>query len=118
MNRPVAPRLLPPAAARTLYNAADALLPPEVGSAGFDWVPGVEAALRRRGEPAARRLRALLRRLEWTSRLRGGGAFFQRPRGERAELLGRLAGPSHAFLLELLAEAASSSGAGTHSSGE
>ena len=103
-------RPLSPAAARTLYNVADAVLPPSDGCVGFDWAPGVEAALGRRGERAARRLRALLWRLEWTPWLRGHAPFSQLPRSERAALLDAWArrprrAADHALLCALLAEA-------------
>jgi hypothetical protein len=115
----VSPRLLPPAAARTLYNAADALRPPAPGEVAFDWVAGVEAELARRGPPSARRLRAILRRLEWDARLRKRAPFWRLSRTERAALLaafGRRRPMDHALLRDLLQ--AGREGARAHSSGE
>jgi len=112
----VHPRWLPSPAARTLYNAADALHPAAPGEVGFDWAAGVEAELLRRGPPSARRLRALLRRLEWEARWRKRQPFWRLPRGERAALLaglGRRRPIEHALLLELLESAR----APAHSSG-
>lgn len=122
------PRLLPPAAARTLYNAADALRPAKPGELGFDWVAGVEAELARRGPPSAKRLRAILRRLEWSARWHKRSPFWRLPRAERAALLvvfGRRRPIDHALLRELLQAGRDGVEAGTpaapgraHSSGE
>jgi len=111
----LAPRLLPPAAARTLYNAADALRPTAPGEVGFDWVAGVEAELARRGPPSAKQLRALLRRLEWDARWRKRAPFWRLARAERAALLaafGRRRPIEQALLLDLLQAARDGSGAG------
>lgn len=95
-----------------LYAVADALLPPPPGAPGLDWVPGVEAALARRGSADARRLRRMLWRLERTpGLLLRGTRFWQLPRAERAaRLAARSARPrgarDHRLLLALLAEAA------------
>lgn len=103
---------LPPEAHRTFYNVADALLPPAPGAVGVDWAPGVEAAVARSGEASARRLLAILSRLEarplvgWRAR-----AFSRLPRSERSARLARLASrrpEDHAWLLSLLAAAAQS----------
>lgn len=107
---------LPSEAHRTLYNVADALLPPPPGAVGVDWAPGVEAFLARRGDAAARRLERLLAKLEarppWGWRAR---AFSRLSRTERAARLASGDGADRAWLCELLAEAAprpqSSSGA-------
>jgi len=98
-----------------LFAAADALLPPAGGAVGFDWVPGVEATLVRRGPAARARLRGLLRRLDWAPwvGLRGG-RFWQLPRAARAAELTRRArrrgGADHRLLLALLAEAGAAVG--------
>jgi hypothetical protein len=108
----VTARLVPPRPARTLYNAADALRPPAPGEVVRDWVVGVEAELARRGPPSAKRLRAVLRRIEWEARLRKREPFWRLPRSERAALLsdlGRRRPFEHALLRELLQAAADQS---------
>lgn len=120
-RRPAPPSRFSREAARTFYNAADALLPPAPGAVAIDWMPAVEACVARRGEAVARRLSALLARLErapvgWRSHR----TFSRLAREERAAWLARWAadprrGADHALLLELLAaagaEAQSESGA-------
>ena len=107
----MAPALLPPPAARMLYNVADALLPPPCGAVAVDWLPGVESVLRGRGDASSRRLLRLLRRLEWAPMLRGtGGRFWRLTREQWAALLAGWArsprrAADHAFLLEVLSEA-------------
>jgi hypothetical protein len=101
---------LSPDEARTLYNAADALLPPPEGAVALDWAPGVEAALRRRDPAEARRLRRLLVRLEgpWGRVLPRRGFSWQPREARRARLRRRAARRpgDHAFLCALLREAA------------
>lgn len=72
---------LAPRAARTLYNLADAWLPPgaagEPGGGDVDLAPAAEALLARERRGAARRLLAALAWLEWEPRvlLRGRRGF-------------------------------------------
>jgi hypothetical protein len=101
---------LPPVAARQLYNLADALLPPEPGAVALDWMPGVEAVLRRRRPRERRKLLTLLGALEVRSRLLAWRGFFELPRERRARLLRRLPRAHRAWLGRLLAEAARESG--------
>jgi len=110
----VAGRALTPGRARTLYNAADALLPPAPGAVALDWAPGVSAALRARGPAAARRLRCLLWRLEQGPRLALSGTrgFSRLPREARAARLRRLAARrpgDFGLLCDVLREAAAHS---------
>jgi hypothetical protein len=101
---------LSPAEARMLYAVADALLPPAPGAPGFDWVPAVEAALARRANADAQRLRRLLRRLDLAPLLAGrGGRFWALPRAVRAARLAALRAEDHRLLRELLADAHSTS---------
>jgi hypothetical protein len=84
-----AQRVLPAASARTLYNVADALAP---RGGDVDVAPWVEGRLAQRGPAAARRVRRLLRALEWRPvlTLRGPRGFSWLPREERRRLLERL----------------------------
>lgn len=87
------PRLLSPRAARTFYNAADALVPPgpdgEPGAGDVDLVPELERQLRFQGVGAARRLTCLLAALEWEPvlALRGRAGFSWLPREARRRIL-------------------------------
>lgn len=94
--------------ARTLYNVADALVPPgtgdEVGAGDLDLVPEVETRLQRAGPGAARRLQLILAWIEWDPvlTLRARRSFSQLPRPVRSRLLdgwrtSRLAARRRAF---------------------
>jgi len=86
-------RLLSPRAARTFYNAADALVPPgfagEPGAGDLDLVPELERRLRGEGVGAVRRLWLLLAILEAQPRatLRARRGFSWLPRAERRRIL-------------------------------
>lgn len=87
-------RPLPPGAARTLYNLADAWLPPGpdgCGGGDVDCLPALERALGEAGPSAARRLRAGLALLEWRPllTLRAGRGLSWLPRERRRALLAR-----------------------------
>jgi len=85
------PRSLSPRAARTFYNAADALVPPAggPGAGDVDLVPALETRLA--GWSPLRRLGfvGLLAALEWQPLLRRRRGFSRLPRAERARLLRR-----------------------------
>jgi hypothetical protein len=87
------PRLLSPRAARTFYNAADALVPPgprgEPGAGDLDLVPELERRLRFEGVGAVRRLWLLLAILEGQplATLRSRSGFSWLPREERRRVL-------------------------------
>jgi hypothetical protein len=87
------PRLLSPRAARTFYNAADALVPPgprgEPGAGDLDLVPELERRLRFEGVGAVRRLWLLLAILEAQPlvTLRSRSGFSWLPREERRRIL-------------------------------
>jgi hypothetical protein len=87
------PRLLSPRAARTFYNAADALVPPgsqgEPGAGDLDLVPELERRLRGEGVGAVRRLWLLLAILEAQPRGSPGArrGFSWLPREERRRIL-------------------------------
>jgi hypothetical protein len=87
------PRLLSPRAARTFYNAADALVPPgpggEPGAGDLDLVPELERRLRFEGVGAVRRLWLLLAILEAQplATLRARRGFSWLPREERRRIL-------------------------------
>jgi hypothetical protein len=89
------PRLLSARSARTLYNVADALVPPgpegAPGGGDVDLVPWLEGRLRRDGPAVARRLGALLLCLEWhpVATLRAPRPFSRLPRSRRRALLAR-----------------------------
>ena len=94
ISAPVAAsRLLSPRAARTFYNAADALVPPgprgEPGGGDLDLVPELERRLRFEGVGAVRRLWLLLALLEAQPlvTLRARCGFSWLPREERRRLL-------------------------------
>jgi hypothetical protein len=111
---------LPPVVARLLYNVADALLPPAPGAVALDWMPAVEAVLRRRGPRARRKLLTVLGTLALRSRLLARRGFPRLSRERRARLLGGMPRADRAWLGALLAEAAragASGGEGGHSSG-
>jgi hypothetical protein len=83
-------RALSGRAARTFYNAADALLPPQPGpgAGDVDLAPLLEERLA--GSPLrARALRLQLWLLEWQPRLRLQRGFSFLPRERRRELLQR-----------------------------
>jgi hypothetical protein len=86
-------RLLSPRAARTFYNAADALVPPgpggEPGAGDLDLVPELEQRLRFEGVGAVRRLWLLLAILEAQplATLRARRGFSWLPREERRRIL-------------------------------
>jgi hypothetical protein len=86
------PRLLSPRAARTFYNAADALVPPSPGEPGagdLDLVPELERRLRGEGVGAVRRLWSLLATLEWqpVATLSARRGFSTLPRERRRAIL-------------------------------
>lgn len=86
--------LLPPAAARTFYNVADALLPPGPGRPGggdLDLLRVIEQNEALRAEADWRRVRRTLRWIEWGPlwSLRSGRGFSWLCREQRRALLGR-----------------------------
>jgi len=90
------PRVLSGRSARTFYNAADALLPPESGPGGGDVDLGPLLEERLAGSRLrTRALRLQLWLLEWQPRLRLQRGFSFLPRERRRELLQR--GESSSF---------------------
>ncbi len=85
--------LLSPRAARTFYNAADALVPPgprgEPGAGDLDLVPELERRLRSEGVGAVRRLWLLLAILEAQplATLQARRGFSWLPREDRRRIL-------------------------------
>jgi hypothetical protein len=89
--------LLPPPAARTFYNVADALLPPEPGRPGggdVDLLAVIERSETLRAHADWRRVRRALRWIEWGPRLalRAPRGFSWLPRERRRALLERWSG--------------------------
>jgi hypothetical protein len=82
-------RALPASSARTLYNVADALA---ARGGDVDVAPSLERRLAARGPAAARRVRRLLRFIEWQPvlALRGLRRFSWLPREQRRRQLLRL----------------------------
>jgi hypothetical protein len=97
-------RHLPPSAARTFYNAADALLPPGAGpgAGDVDLAIGLEARLAHWSAWRRAGFVALLALLEASPRLSLRGGFSWLSREERARRLERL---EHGPLLPLRAAA-------------
>jgi hypothetical protein len=88
------PGLVSKRSARTFYNVADALRPPEAGHAGagdVDLVPALTAHLRWQGVGAARRFFCILFLIEWLPALGSGRGrrFWRLPRAERQRHLER-----------------------------
>ena len=85
---PSRPELVSRRSARTFYNVADALKPPEDGRPGagdVDLLPALETRLRWRGVGAARRLFCILLAIEWLPvlGLRPGRRFWRLSRADR-----------------------------------
>lgn len=85
------PMSLSPRAARTFYNAADALVPPGdgPGAGDVDLVPALETRLTRWGPLRRLGFVSLLAALEWQPLALRRRGFSRLPRAERARLLGR-----------------------------
>ena len=81
---------LSPSAARTFYNAADAIVPRGRGhgAGDRDLAPALEARLATWGRARRLGLALLLHALEWQPRLALRGGFSWLPCEERARLLG------------------------------
>lgn len=88
----MAGRVLSPRASRTLYNVADAVVPPGPGGGAgdVDLAPAVERILRGRGPGAARRTWLALAALEWwpVLTLRARRGFSRASLEQRRDLLG------------------------------